>query len=275
MLNLFDYSHYKKDIGGPISSVEVGDFIFPFAPDDNIGCVKLVDKMEQAVPLKVVNSARISYKDHHDELTEGDSKLTAFLWTNEHTSPFRHSYYSFHIKAPLYVFRQWIKYQVGSTWRTYTVDGQEVSFEVWDELFDADKGCSWNEASARYKELKPEFYTPAKWRGQDAKNKQGSSPIDGASSSWHAENTAIAVAKCEQDYAYYSRLLKEGVCREQARAYLPQCIYTESIWTVSLQSVLWFLHQRLKPEAQWEIKQYAEAIRALIQPDLEKMELKI
>ena len=78
-----------------------------------------------------------------------------FLWQHGHTSPFRHSFYTFHWKAPLFVFRQAFKYQVGSGWRTYEVEGQEVSLAVFDVLFDTDKGCSWNEISGRYVEWEP------------------------------------------------------------------------------------------------------------------------
>ena len=51
---------------------------------------------------------------------------------------------SFILKAPLFVFRHAFKYQVGSGWRQYSVDGHTVSLDVFDVLFDTDKGCSWN-----------------------------------------------------------------------------------------------------------------------------------
>ena len=93
------------------------EYLYPF--NDNIGFVGLVDRMIQDHPLKVVNSARISYKNSKEAFDHKDKNLTKYLWNHEHTSPFRHSYYTFHLKSPLFVFRQWIKYQVGSTWRGY------------------------------------------------------------------------------------------------------------------------------------------------------------
>lgn len=52
---------------------------------------------------------------------------------------------------------------------------------------------------------------------------------------------------------------------------LPQSLYSQAYWTVSLQGVLHFLEQRLKPDAQYEIRRYAEAVRDLVRSDLERV----
>ena len=57
-----------------------------------------------------------------------------------------------------------------------------------------------------------------------------------------------------------------GVCREQARCVLPLGLYSEVYWTASLQAVAHFLHLRLDGHAQWEIRQYAAAVRDLTRP---------
>jgi thymidylate synthase (FAD) len=49
---------------------------------------------------------------------------------------------------------------------------------------------------------------------------------------------------------------------------IPQNIYTQAYWTVSLQGLLHFLDERLKPEAQFEIREYAKAIQGLIEEKL-------
>jgi thymidylate synthase (FAD) len=234
------------------------------------GSVSLVDRMGQDVALKVVNSARISYNKTKDSFDEKDRKLTNFLLNNEHTSPFRHSFYTFHVKAPLFVFRQWMKYQVGSTWRTYEVGGKEVPLEVFDHLYDLDKGCSWNEVSGRYVELEPEFYFPAKLRANPPHgNKQASSENDyKGDPNYDLGQMKHAV---ERAYSIYNGLIKTGVAKEIARMILPQNIYSEAYWTCSLQSVIHFLHQRLKPDAQFEIREYAEGIYNLIESDLTKL----
>ena len=73
--------------------------------EDGIGFVALVDRMLSDPALKVVNAARISYQKSKSEFGEADRKLAGFLWEHGHTSPYRHSYFTFHWKAPLFVFR--------------------------------------------------------------------------------------------------------------------------------------------------------------------------
>ena len=68
----------------------------------------------------------------------------------------------------------------------------------------------------------------------------------------------------------YHRMVDNGVAKEQARGILPQAMYTKAYWTLSLQSILWFLHQRLKPDAQWEIKMLAESIFEIMEPELDQ-----
>lgn len=241
-----------------------------FTFEDNIGFVSLVDQMQNNTALKVVNSARISYNKTKEEFDEKDKKLTKFLWDHQHTSPFRHTFYTFHIKAPLFVFRQWMKYQVGSVWKTFEISGQDVSLDIIDHFYDDDKGCSWNEISGRYVELKPEFYFPAKLRGNPPHgNKQTSEeqfymgPIE-----YNLNQMAHAVDKA---YSIYEGLIKTGVAKEIARMILPQNIYSEAYWTCSLQSVIHFLNQRMKPDAQFEIRKYAEAIYNLLKEDLNQI----
>ena len=78
--------------------------------EDDIGFVSLVDQMQNNHALKVVNAARISYNNKKDQFDDRDKKLSKYLWEHEHTSPFRHSFYTFHCKMPLFVARQWNKY---------------------------------------------------------------------------------------------------------------------------------------------------------------------
>ena len=56
---------------------------------------------------------------------------------------------------------------------------------------------------------------------------------------------------------------------------LPQSIYTEAYWTVSLQAVMHFLSQRLHKDAQWELQQYAKGIRDLVRDDLDLLGIEI
>lgn len=240
-------------------------------------------------PLKTVNAGRISYNKQKTEFDEKDAKLTSFLWNHEHTSPFRHSYFTFHIKAPLFLFNQLKKYQVGSGFRSYEVEGKTVSLEVFDEFYDIDKGCSWNEVSGRYTQTSEEFYIPKKLRSNPSHgNKQSSGEWVNPKKEYEGPHVISQFKikppsekdildyirnSCHNQLATYKDLIENGVAKELARLVLPQNIYTECYWTVSLQAIIWFLHQRLKPDAQSEIRLLAEGIYTLLQPDLDKLGL--
>ncbi len=199
------------------------------------GFVRLVDMMGN--DLSVVNAARVSFGKRKEHFEEKDKKLIQYLAKHEHTSPFRHAYVQFHIKAPIFVFRQWMKHQVG---------------------------CSWNEISGRYVEFPDdEFFIPSLFRQQSKDNKQGS---QGEIESEHriAARTAYEAA-CRHAVDEYKKLLSLGVCREQARCILPLGLYSEVYWTSSLQAVAHFIRLRSESHSQWEIQQYAHAVRELIE----------
>jgi thymidylate synthase (FAD) len=239
---------------------------------DGLGFVALVDRMRSDAALKVVNAARISYQKQKGELGPEDQKLARFLWVHGHTSPYRHSFFTFHWKAPLFVFRQAFKYQVGSTWREYERNGESVALEAFDVLFDTDKGCSWNEISGRYVQWQPEFYLPQHMRANPPHgNKQAS--VELPADFDHAGERERMRAECQEAFRLYRERLARGVAKELARILLPQNVYTQAYWTVSLQGVIHFLSQRLKPDAQYEIRRYAEGVHTLIAGELERLGL--
>jgi len=247
---------------------------------DGISFVSLVDCMVSDPALKVTNSARISYNKIKDKFDEKDKKLTTFLWNHEHTSPFRHSYFTFHLKLPLFVARQLMKYQVGSGFRSFEADGKEVSLEVFDHFYDSDKGCSWNEISGRYTQTSEQFYVPHKLRSNPPHgNKQASeeykNPLSDEDEDYMQEQEALIIMQHHAEWSLekYNILIKNGVAKEIARMILPQNIYTECYWTLSLQAIIHFLHQRLKPDAQYEIRLLAEGVYELMQETLNNIGL--
>ncbi|WP_369531191.1 FAD-dependent thymidylate synthase [Bacillus wiedmannii] len=69
----------------------------------------------------------------------------------------------------------------------------------------------------------------------------------------------------EEGERLYQFALDSGVCTEQARLFLPAYgMYVRYYWTVSLQSVVHFLNQRLAHGAQLEIQSYAKAVLELM-----------
>lgn len=239
---------------------------FKSVPVLDKGSVELFDAMLMDPRLKVVNSARVSFNKTSEEFSEKDAKLVKYLYEHGHFSTYRHSYFSFRIKAPLFVFRQWWKYQVGSSWE----EGDELGSPV------IVPDTSWNEQSGRYTEFKPEFYVPEKIRKQSASNKQGSSNeevdrIEVFSDSHIGEKTKIPardffLEACQKSFDHYNVMVEAGAAKEVARLVLPQNIYSECIWTCSLQTLIHFFNQRLKQDAQLEIRQYARAIFDLVEP---------
>ena len=61
-------------------------------------------------------------------------------------------------------------------------------------------------------------------------------------------------------------MLEKGVARELARIGLPLSVYTEWYWKIDLHNLFHFLSLRMDPHAQQEIRDYANAMFALIQP---------
>lgn len=234
------------------------EFLFHTETEDGIGYVSLVDMMGVHPALKTVNAARASYAKSTDEFTEKDAKLVKFLYEHGHFSTYRHSYFTFLLKAPLFVMRQWWKYQVGSAWENSNEVGEVASNITIPET-------NWNETSGRYVTMKPEFYFPNIVRKKSPSNKQGSL-LESVGDVKYADELIPAIhlmkVQCEDQYRAYETLLGSGAAPEVCRMILPQNVYTECMWTVSLQSIIHFLNQRLKADAQYEIREYAYIIYA-------------
>ena len=227
------------------------------------GHIEFFDGMVQDPRLKIVNAARVSFSKEVSDLTEKDIKLIDFLYKHEHFSTFRHSFFSFRVKAPLLVFRQWWKYQISSEW----IENENIGTIEIPET-------NWNESSGRYVEFKPEFYIPQEIRIQSKNNKQGS---EGRLTNLQNGEDPVKFFEdsCNVLYDRYSYMVKSGAAKEQARCLLPQNIYSECVWTCSLQCLLYFLHQRLKTDAQFEIREYARATLTLIKPLLAPLDIGI
>jgi thymidylate synthase (FAD) len=122
--------------------------------------------------------------------------------------------------------------------------------------------ASINELSARYSVVPKQYYEPDILRGQSQVNHQGSEGvvnIDEALSQKVSE-------QLNESFELYQGLLDQGCCREQARGNLPQSTYTEFYWKINLHNLMHYLHLRMEPGAQKEIRDYANAMYELVQP---------
>lgn len=201
------------------------------------GFVRLVDSM--GADLSVARAARVSYDAawRAGEDQGSDAKLINYLWRNKHTTPFEAVTFTFEVKAPIFVFRQWHRHR---TW-------------------------SFNELSARYRELPEEFYVPKPDQigVQSAGSKQARDM--GGSGDPVAAAGMIKLA-CEAAFGIYRDLLARGIPRELARSVLPVATYSHMFATVDLLNLLKFLTLRCDGHAQYEIRVYADAMRDLIRP---------
>ena len=186
--------------------------------------------------LTVVNAARVSFHKESKELSSQDEKLINFLAKHNHITPFFHPQVRMRLKMPIFVAREWFRHVVGA---------------------------ARNEVSRRYVDEPPECYVPEVVRARDAKLKQGSK----AEGVEHHEEALAVLQKANDDaMAAYNDLLKRGVAPEVARTVLPQGMYTEFIETGSLSFYARLCKLRLDPGAQWEIRQYADAVVKLLEP---------
>lgn len=197
------------------------------------GWVGLIDRLGSEAT--IVNAARVSFGRLKDSMDERDVTLLNYLIENKHTSPLEHVVFTFSVHCPLFVRGQWHRHR---TW-------------------------SYNEISRRYTEIDMELYTPPKLRQQAENNRQ-------ASISSPDFQDAELIKKIEEynkkSIDFYEELLASGVCREQARGVLPQNMMVTFWGTVDLANLLHFLELRDSEHAQWEIREYAIAIKKLIKP---------
>lgn len=193
------------------------------------GFVRLVDWFGDDA--RVVQAARVSYGKGTKTINE-DAGLIDYLMRHRHTSPFEMVSFTFHIKLPLFVFGQLVRHRTASL----------------------------NAKSARYSIMEDEFYIPEEFRLQSTQNTQGSDGVSNASRAFEI----VLRNSCEEAYSDYEYMTNLGVAREQARMILPQNLYTEVYWTQNLHNLLHLLKLRLDSHAQWEIRQYAEAIYEII-----------
>ncbi|MDE0389412.1 MAG: FAD-dependent thymidylate synthase [Rhodospirillales bacterium] len=236
------------------------------------GFVRVIDYMGDDAA--IVQAARVSYGAGTRHVRK-DRALIRYLLRNRHTTPFEMCELKLHIKAPIFVARQWLRHRTASV----------------------------NEYSARYSKLDREFYVPdaahlklilderrLKERGsmddlfewmksldersalatQSEFNKQGRDDALSDNEAEHALSRFDDTSK--RAYAVYKNLLNEntrrtlknpsytGLARELARAVLPVNYYTQFYWKIDLHNLLHFLSLRADDHAQYEIRAYAEVI---------------
>ena len=205
---------------------------------DGIGTVEYVQHMGEDIT--IVNSARVSFGKHKQEIDGKDRKLIKYLIKHRHTSTLEHNLVTFRFVVPLFVRSQHHRHR---TW-------------------------SYNEISRRYTDENLQFYEPINFRTQHKSNRQASNaeelvdPVivpDLADTGFGLTASSRIKQHHAESVNLYNTLMARGVCREQARGVLPQNLYTEYYGTCNLNNLIKFIELRTHEGAQWEIQKVAEA----------------
>lgn len=172
----------------------------------------------------------------------GDEKLLRYLYEHKHATPFEFAGAVVRIQAPIFVFREWHRHRT----------------------------ASYSEISARYTPLPDLNYIPTVDRllgnGQLPTTKQAGS-IAGAKP-LTAEAAKMHIEALEDSYRHsqmlYDDALASGVSKELARVHLPVGRYSRMRAAANLRNWLAFLSLRQAPNAQWEIRQFANALHEIL-----------
>ena len=185
--------------------------------------------------LSVINGAKVSFAKQVEEVDEAGEGIIRYMMKNKHGSPFEHNAFTFHIKCPIFVAREWMRHRIGS----------------------------FNEWSGRYSEFEPEFYIPntEDVRTSVAGSKPGHYAYKPASTPVAESFKSTLNLECNSMFTFYKAVLEMGVAKEQARFLLPVNIYTQFWWTVNARSLMNFLSLRTHETAMWEIQRYAEVVQ--------------
>jgi len=188
---------------------------------------------------RIIEAARMSTGKGF-EGWEKDEKLLAYLYNNKHATPFEMAGMVIEVKAPIFVFREWHRHRTQS----------------------------YNEMSARYIPLPDENYVPSVERlmvgantATTNKQAQGTGGLTLENAEYFRKRLIVSY---NQAQAVYEMGLEAGVPKELARLPVPVARYSRMRASANLRNWIAFLTLRKAPAAQWEIRQYADAVGDLI-----------
>ncbi len=206
-----------------------------YFPVLDYGFVSLVDYFGNDE--SIVEAARVSYGAGTKKASESKN-LLRYMKNHGHTSPFEMVELKFHISAPIFVLRQFLRHRTANL----------------------------NEASGRYSILPTLFYTPnySRMEKQSQTNKQGSSEELISREKFKEFNEQWQQLR-SSNVDLYHNMLAEDLTRELARIDLPLSLYTQLYWKIDLHNFMHLLGLRLDSHAQWEIREYARVMAGILQ----------
>ena len=173
---------------------------------------------------RVAKAAWVSTKGARAEDADNPERLAGlinFLMRDRHGSPFEHTSFTFAIRCPIFVVREFHRHRAG-----------------W----------SYNEESGRYTKLQPEFYVPSSERNLVQTGKPGQYKFHPGT--LQQQQAVDHLLKFESIGAWnaYEKLLGINVAKEVARMVLPLNIYTSFYATCNARSLMHFLGLRTENE---------------------------
>lgn len=169
----------------------------------------------------------------------GDERLLAYLMKNRHDTPFEMAGLVIEVQAPIFVFREWHRHRTQS----------------------------YNELSARYTPMADVNYMPTVDRCLvvNSANKQAGKASDNELTH---ENVIAWLYQLDEAYRFaqdaYQFGLDVGIPKELARLSVPVARYSRMRASANLRNWLAFLTLRQAPNAQYEIRVFANALGEII-----------
>ena len=177
-----------------------------------------------ASDMDVVTAAWVSTKGEQSKSSDSaDPKISGlinYLMRERHGSPFEHSYFTFYVKAPIFVWREHMRHRI----------------------------ASYNEESGRYKVLEPEFYVPPKDRKLVQIGKTGHYEFIEGTNTQYAITLTTLHRNCKNSYTDYLQMLNNGIAKEVARMVLPVNIYSSAYVTMNARALMNFISLRVSAE---------------------------
>lgn len=209
------------------------------------GFVYLVDYMGDDRAIE--QAARVSYGIGTRKVSETRG-LIRYLMRHDHTTPFEMVEYKFHAKMPIFVARQWVRHRTANI----------------------------NEYSARYSILDKEFYLPepSAIAVQSKTNRQGRGRVVDPTQAEFVRQ--LIFDDSVRNYEHYELIHNDDgtekpvdpnrdmVARELSRIGLSLNFYTQWYWKIDAHNLFHFLRLRKDEHAQWEIRQYADAMGTIV-----------
>lgn len=143
-----------------------------------------------------------------------------YLMKHKHGTPFEHSFITFFVRAPIFVWREWMRHRVG---------------------------YSYNEVSGRYSKLEPVFYIPDRERPMMCvENWKPARPKFTRCQNDDLYDRFIASIKrrAADDYAEYEAFYSEGIDPGLVRSVLPVGLYSSCWVSCNPRSLMHFLTLR-------------------------------